>query len=337
MPMNMQIAPICEGDLEEACRFLCTAFGVGSDWPLFQPEVLRWKALTPHPLWVGGRGYALRRNGEIAAYGCAMPTRFGLDGGELLAACVIDWAASKAMPGGGVAIYNHIAKFTDALIGVGGSDSAHRVLRRMSFQARQEFEIYGRVTRPVRRLLGVQGKSWRDVARFGRNVWRGLRPMGGRAGEWRARRVEQFDESLEAVLPRPGLISGIVCQRSAALLNYMLACPAARMEGYLVEREGQVAGYFLLAFTQKECRVAELWVASGDERDWLAALLAAVKGREGNQVSVGCGNAFALQIAHWAGFHRITRQPVYVKDPSGALPSAMDAAMSLLDTDAFLL
>ena len=335
--MNVQIAPICEEDLNEASQFLHTAFGVAADWPLFRPDVLRWKALTPHPLWEGGRGYALRRNGEMAAYGCAMPIRFRLNDSDLLAACVIDWAASKAMPGGGVAIYNHIARVTDSLIGVGGSDSAHRVLKRMGFQARQEFEIYARVTRPFQRLLGVRGKNWRDVAKFGRNVWRGLRPLGSPAGGWTARKVARFDENLESVLPRQGVISGIVCQRSTGLLNYMLACPAARMEGYLIEREGQIAGFSLLAFTQEECRVAELWVASGDERDWLAALMAAITGREGNQVSIGCGNEFALRIAQLAGFHRINRQPVYVKDPSGRLPSAMDAAMSLLDTDAFLL
>jgi hypothetical protein len=334
--MNMQIAPICEADLEEVSRFLHTTFGVGGEWVLFQPEVLRWKALLAHPLWEGGRGYAMRRAGEIVAYGCAMPTRFVWEGGEALVACVIDWAASKTMPGGGVAIYNHIAKSAEGLIGVGGSDDAHRVLKRMGFQTRQEFEVQERVTRPVQRLSNVQAKSWRDGARFARNVWRGLNPLGEETNGWTARRVSRFDESL-SVLPAPGLVSSMVCHRSAAILNYTLACPAARMEGYLIEGEGKVCGYFLLAFTQEECRVAELWVASRRLDDWLSGLRLAIAGREGNQVSVGCGTSFSLQLARRAGFHCIARHPVYVKDSSGKLPAAMDAAMNLLDTDAFLL
>ncbi len=55
-------------------------------------------------------------------------------------ACIIDWAASKTAPGAGVAIYQHVLKLTDGLIGVGGSDDAQRVLPRMGFKARQELE-----------------------------------------------------------------------------------------------------------------------------------------------------------------------------------------------------
>lgn len=333
----MQIAPVCEADLEEVSRFLRTTFHVDEGWGLFRLEVLRWKALQAHPLWDGGRGYALRRGGEIVAYGCAMPTRFVWNGGEALVACVIDWAASKAVPGGGVAIYNHIAKSADGLIGVGGSDDAHRVLKRMGFQVRQEFEIQSRVTRPVQRFVEGPGKNWRDVAKLGRNLWRGLRPIGAAADGWSARRVGRFDESVDTVLPVPDVVSGMVCQRSAAILNYMLDCPGARMEGYLVVRHGEIAGYFLLAFTQSECRIAELWVASRRSDDWLSALRVAIEGREGNQISIGCGTTFSRQVAKSAGFHVIARQPVYVKERDGKLPEAIDAVMSLLDTDAFLL
>ncbi len=177
--MNMQIAPICEADVEEVSGFLRATFGCDEQWTPFRPDVLSWKALTPHPFWEGSRGYAMRRQGEIVAYGSAVPTRFVWEGGDMLVACVIDWAASKAMPGGGVAIYNHIAKFTDGLIGVGGSYDAHRVVKRMGFQQRQEFEIRARVMKPMRRFLGTPGKNWRVVARLWRNVWRSLRPLDG--------------------------------------------------------------------------------------------------------------------------------------------------------------
>ena len=335
--MKMQIEPICEADVEEVSRFLCKTFGEDGSWRPFQPDVLRWKALTPHPLWQGSRGYALRKEGEIVAYGCAMPILLRQAGGEVLVACVVDWAASKAMPGSGVAIYQHIAKSTDALIGLGGSDDAQRVVKRMGFQTRQEFEVSARVTQPLRRFVQTREKSWRDMARLGRNLWRGFRPAGGRVGGWIARRVQQFDKSLDQALPSPGCVSSTVCYRDSSILNYLLLCPAARMEGYVVEHEGRVAGYFLLAYTQVECRIADLWVGSGKEEDWLAVLLLAFAGRDGNQVSVGCGTGFARRVAALAGFHPIARQPIYVKDPKGLLPRQLEAAMSLADTDAFLL
>jgi hypothetical protein len=149
--------------------------------------------------------------------------------------------------------------------------------------------------------------------------------------------VEWFDATLEAVLPLAGLVSKTVCHRTEELLNYALLCPAARMEGYVVERSGKTTGYFLLAFTQGECRVAEMWIASADERDWLSALLLAVKGRDANQISIGCGTGLLQGVAKAAGFHLIARLPIYVKDPKGLLPTELDAATSMLDTDAFYL
>jgi hypothetical protein len=337
MPMKMQIAPVCEADLEEVSRFLRKAFGADENWVPFQAEVVRWKALTPHPLWQGARGYALRSEGAIVAYGCAVPTRLRQGSGETLVACVVDWAANKAVPGSGVAVYHHIAKLTDGLIGLGGSDHAQRVVQGMGFQVRQEFEVSARVTQPVRQFLKKPTKDWRDVARLGRNLWRGIDPRGAKAEGWEARRVERFDESVDPVLPLPGFVSSTVCYRDSGILNYLLGCPAARMQGYVVEHSGSIAGYFLLAFKQGECRIAELWVDSGKEQDWLATLMLAFEGREGSQVSVGSSTGFTRRIAALAGFHAIARQSLYVKDPKGMLPQEMDAAISLSDTDAFFL
>jgi hypothetical protein len=337
MPMDLQIAPIGEAELEEVSKFLREIFGCDKKWVPFLPEVLRWKALAPHPLWEGGRGYALRRDGAIVAYGCAAPTRWVYEGGEATVACVVDWAASKAVPGGGVAIYNHIAQLVDALIGVGGSDDAHRVLKRMKFQDRQGFEVRGRVTRPVRRFLDVREKGWKDAARLGRSLWRGMQPVGRADKGWSARQVERFDERIEQALPRPGLVSKTVSYRDAAILNYLLTCPAAQMQGYVIERAGGVMGYCVLAFLHGECRVAELWVSSAEERDWVSALTVAVAGRSGNQLVIGCGTEFSLRVAGRAGFHKSSRQPIYVKDPSGKVPVEMDAAMSMSDTDVFFL
>ncbi len=76
MPGDLQINTITEGDVEEVSRFLRNTFQADEKWPPFQPDVVRWKSLTPHPLWQGSRGYVIRREGQIVAHGCAMPTSF---------------------------------------------------------------------------------------------------------------------------------------------------------------------------------------------------------------------------------------------------------------------
>ncbi len=110
------------------------------------------------------------------------------------------------------------------------------------------------------------------------------------------------------------------------------------MEAYVIDRADRVMGYCILAFRRGECRVAELWVDSAEERDWVSGLAAAVAGRPGgNQVVMGCGTEFGSRVAARAGLYRICRHPVYVKDPSGKVPVELDVAMSMLDTDAFFL
>jgi hypothetical protein len=337
MPMNMQIAPICEADVEEVSRFLRATFGCDERWVPFQPEVLRWKALTPHPLWEGSRGYAMRKQGEIVAYGCAAPIRLIHAGGEALVACLIDWTASKEVVGGGVLVYQHIARFVDALIGVGGTDEARRTVQRMGFRTRQNLDTYARVTRPVIKFLETREKRWKDVARMARNIWRGFRTTGGSKRGWVARRVERFDESVSTVLPIPGLVSGAVAYRDPKLLNYYLSCPAIPMEGYLLEHAGRVQGYLLLAVRQGDCRIADWWVASADESDWAAALLVACNGRTGHEVSVSCGTFHSQRVAKGAGFYLSVRHPFYVKDPGQKVPATLDAAIAMADTDEFYL
>jgi hypothetical protein len=130
------ISPVAESELGDVMRFLRTVFGVGESHRMFQADVLRWKCFAPHPFWEGSRGYALRYRGEIAAFGCVVPCRF-LTGSGTVASCnVIDWAASKSVPGAGIMLYRHIQGLTGAMINIGGTADARQVLPRIGFQAR---------------------------------------------------------------------------------------------------------------------------------------------------------------------------------------------------------
>jgi hypothetical protein len=335
MATDLEVSSTTESDVEDISSFLRATFQADANWLPFQPAMVRWKSVIPHPLWNGSRGYALRRRGEIVAHGCAVPTQFVYSGGAMLTACIVDWAASKTTPGTGVMIYQHIGKLTDGLIGVGGSDDAQKVLPRLGFKPRQTLETYSKVTKPLAAFSRAQEKTWKDAARFGRDVLRLATPVKGDASGWSAERIDRFDE--RAVFPRPDVISATVCYRDPQILNYFLLCPVARMEAYLLRKAGKLIGYFLLAFLRGECRIAELWIDSPEADDWAAAYLVAAEGRSVTRVSVACGTAVQQTAAQRAGFYLTSRQPVYVKDPRSLLPAQFDAALGLLDTDAFYL
>ena len=77
-------------------------------------------------------------------------------------------------------------------------------------------------------------------------------------------------------LPEEGQRLGFVpTRRTAGLLNYLLACPGARMKGYVLQRHGEVAGSLLLSEVNGKTRVADLQLGSDSAVDWHGAVLTA--------------------------------------------------------------
>jgi hypothetical protein len=310
-------------------RFLRTVFTVGESHRVFQADVLRWKCFAPHPFWDGSRGYALRYRGEIAAFGCLVPCRF-LTGSGTVASCnVIDWAASKAVPGAGIMLYRHIQGLTGTMINIGGTEDARHVLPKIGFQARAEIRHYTRVLRPGRHFRQTGFRDWKSPLRLGRD-YRELahRPLAGLT----ARRVQSFDGVAVEVLPDPSVTRQVVCARTPESLGYFLACPAARMEAYLLDRDGAPVGYFLLSRVQHECRIADLWIRSTERRDWDAAYGAATAAAGQDT------HTTAVSAAAWMpppAYRRTHSEPVFVLDPDGLLGGRNDLAVTFLENDAF--
>jgi hypothetical protein len=340
MPLNLDLTPITAEEVDEVSRFLRRVFGEG-EWPNFRPDVIRWKSLEPHSLWDGSRGYIVRSEGKIVAHGCAMPARFLLKDRQLTNSCIIDWTADKAFPGTGVMIFRHIGQLTDGLMAVGGSDDSQKVLPRLGFKPRQEFLNYARVQKPLTAFLAAKDNSPRGLARFGRDVLRRMTPGTGSAKGWSVQKVGEFDAGMETVLPRPGVVSEIVCFRDAALLNYFLKCPAARMEGLLFHKQGKLAGYGIMAYVRDESRLAEIWMDSSEDADWTAAFQLAIEhgARSPGVAKIVTGNSVRApqMAAQAAGAHLCGRQPIYIKAPKSQLPETLDLSLGMLDTDAFYL
>lgn len=316
-------------------RFLRTVFGVDERHRMFQEDVLRWKCFAPHPFWDGSRGYALRYKGEIAAFGCVVPCRFLTGSGTVTSCNVIDWAASKAVPGAGIMLYRQIQGLSGTMINIGGTDDARNVLPKIGFRARVERHAYTRVLRPWRQLRQVERKDWKSPLRLARD-YRELMRAGGTGHALAARRVDGFDDVPAEVFPDPMVTQQVVCSRSAELLRYFMACPAARVEAYLLERDRIPVGYFLLSRVGWQCRIADLWIRSADGRDWAGAYgaaLAVAGAANINEITVAASSPLQVGALRQAGFRCTDTEPVFVLDPDRRLGERNDLTLGLLEND----
>ncbi len=320
-------------------RFLRTVFGVGETHRMFQPDVLRWKCFTPHPFWEGSRGYALRSKGEIAAFGCLVPCRF-LTGSGVTASCdVIDWAASKAVPGAGIMLYRHIQGLTGTMINIGGTADARNVLPKIGFQARAEVRHYTRVLRPWRHFRMADRKDWKSPLRLARDYRELGRAARGSGSALTARRVSGFEGAPAEAFPDPSITRQVVCARTPESLGYSLACPAGKIEAHLLERSHTPAGYFLLNRVGRQCRIADLWIRSADRRAWAEAYTTATAAArtdpQTTEVTVAASAPLQTSALEHAGYRQTHAEPVFVLDPDGRLAGPNDLAVSLLENDGF--
>jgi hypothetical protein len=320
-------------------RFLRTVFGVGDGHRMFQADVLRWKCFAPHPFWEGSRGYALRYKGEIAAFGCLVPCRFLTGLGTVSSCNVIDWAASKAVPGAGIMLYRHIQGLAGTMINIGGTADARNVLPMIGFQARGERYRYTRVLRPWRHFRRANPKDWKSPLRLVRDYRDWGRAMADVGHTPIARRVDGFDGVPAEVFPDPSITHQVVCARTPESLNYFLASPAAQVDAYLLEREHTPAGYFLLSRIGCQCRIADLWIRSADGRRWTEAyaVAAAVARTDSHITEVTAAAALPLQAGalQQAGYRRAHAEPVFVLDPGRLLGDRNDLAVGLLENDGY--
>jgi hypothetical protein len=320
-------------------HFLRAVFGVSEDHRMFQADVMRWKCFAPHPFWEGGRGYALRYKGEIAAFGCVVPCRF-LTGSETVGSCnVIDWAASKAVPGAGILLYRHIKSLAGTMINIGGTDEARQVLPKIGFDVRVERHCYRRVVRPWRLFRTESPRDWKSPLRLARDYAELGRPSPTVGRRLAARRVDGFHDIKEELFPDPSVAARVVCARNAESLDYFLACPAAKTQGYLLERDGQPAGYFLLSSVRGQRRIADLWIRSADQPDWAEAYHVAAAMAEADSettdVTVAASSATLIEALKEAGYHRTHSEPVFVLDPGVLLRERSDLTIGLLENDSF--
>jgi hypothetical protein len=174
----------------------------------------------------------------------------------------------------------------DGIFVAGGTEATQAILPALGFK------IIGRASRfmhPVRVLarLPEAFRSRIGAARFARNLlFATIRGRPGTLAEgWQARHISPA-ELPAAALSVPFASSEIAMfERTPPLIANLLECPAAPGELYLLERRAVAAGYFVLTFAAKQCRIAECSINSDDPADWQVLFqLAFQRAREHPQV-----------------------------------------------------
>jgi len=332
----LEFGPASETDIPAIRSLLCRVFGTPGDWRTFQPEALCWKAFHPHPFWTGSRSYVVRAGDRIVAHGCVVPSQVLTGGEQLRGARIIDWAADRAFPGSGSRIFNGILQMLDVVFAVGGSADTLRILPLMGFKQTQTCRGYLRVIRPWRRLQMSGDRSWKGPVRAARDLLRLTKPAHSAGAEWSIRRVQRFDETAAAVMPLlPGPDDLMPCRRTPELLNYLIACPAAEVEGYLLFRGGHLAGYAMLSRVGQECRLAEVWIGSSSSSDWADAYaLTANEACRAPRTTMLTARVFSPSLSNSlaaAGFRSGTVEPLFRKERHPGWPDGRQVEVGMLD------
>ncbi|MGH8318309.1 MAG: hypothetical protein ACREUL_10065 [Steroidobacteraceae bacterium] len=305
--------------------------------PQATPEYLHWKYWQERADWPGSRSYVLTDGRELLAHVGVVPVCSVSQSGRVRMASMVDWAADPRQVGAGVRVMKHVATLTDALLAIGASTIARRVMPHMGYQPHGFVTSFVRPFSLTRSLREATDPSWKRVPRLARRAfWTLTAPRAVNDG-WQAHPLLRSElRRIDSVLPegRGGLS---VSERSACQLNYMLDCPAARMQVYALEQESRLRGYFVLAFVPGQARLVDAWVASEAESDWRSMVQCAVREakreEEVAEVAAWASDPVLSNVLQRAGFHPRWTTPILVRAADLERLPKMPLRVHMLDSD----
>jgi hypothetical protein len=92
-------------------------------------------------------------------------------------------------------------------------------------------------------------------------------------------------------------------ERTLSEISFLLECPAAPMEFYLVERDGAPCGYFVLAILATQCRVVESWTTQNWRPLYALAIRQALSHPDIQEIAAAASTAEEIQALEQIGFH----------------------------------
>ena len=309
--------------------------------PHEDPAHLHWKYWQARPDWSGPRSFVVTDGKEILAHGAACPgtLRWGANRARVIH--MIDWAARRDAVGAGVLLMKQVARMTDFLLGIGGSDHTLKIMPLIGYRPCGTVTGYVRTLSPLRILERPRGARWKVAPRMARSLLWSLSTPGANLAGWQARRIGLEEVARIAhVIPDRRLDLALL-ERSPELLRHLLACPIVPVELYAQEKAGRTLGYFVLSYAPGQARLADLWMASEDPADWRALVHSAVRQartRGGLAEFVAWSSDPRLsQVLGACGFHARLTLPIYLRaSEKGPIPQET-LRVQMIDNDAFYL
>jgi len=247
---------------------------------------------------------------------------------------MLDWASAKNVPGAGVLLARKLEEIAPVLITTGGSEATRQVLPKIGFTPRASFGYYARVQRPWLQFRTRPREGRKALPRLIRNtLWSRSSTAPGRG--WSAQ-VSNPDEGLLVRLNAQA-VAYPRSSYSAAFLEFMLRCPAARMRYFSLVKDGSTQGYFLLARVGGQARLADLRLLSTRADDWASACAAVTHSVSRDPDVCELAAIAPLPLIGDAlernGFRSRGGIPVFIRDPRELLARSGPIHLSMLDDD----
>jgi hypothetical protein len=338
--MAFEFVPIQASEQQDLTQFLVKSFRADPTLNSFRPEAIYWKYFADHPEWTGPRSFAVKQDGHIVAHGGVWPVSLVMPKTEVKAVHLIDWTASRSAVGAGVYLLRKMTGLADILLTIGGSQDTRNLLPKLGYKGCGELRRYARVVRPWLQFRTTPQKNWKTPIKFLRNSARALTGIPSAPKGWQASQVASFPGSIDS-----GAIghtaSSTSSRRTAAGLNYMLACPAARFSGFLVTQAQQLRGYFLLTQVGRQVRIVDIRMNREDRESWQAmcALASHIAAEDPEICEIVAASSTEVTGQSWlqAGFvHRRTDQ-IFCYDPRTLVSSGPPLDLNLADGDACIM
>jgi hypothetical protein len=337
-----ETAPAVPARQREIARFLSDIFGPDVPVGFWDPRFLAWKFFDPHPAWEGTRSYVVEQEGAIVAHACVWPIPFRFGASRLACTHLIDWAATPAAPGVGIAVYRRLMQMSEAVLAMGGSDQARRVLPKIGFKPLGAVSRYARIIRPWRQYRTRRRGSFpREAARLFRNTLWSLASKSAAPREWSAQPMPRAGLDLDTLLTKAAPGGFTSRHRSAAALNYLLDCPLAPPRLFAVEHGSTLRGYFLLNTVAGQCRIIDMFVDSTLPAEWQAAYRLAVSQAASQpdtcEIVTFSSLSWIDTLLEEEGFHKRDERPTMLFDPQGTFSGAPPLHLQMADSDACFL
>jgi hypothetical protein len=340
----MDLRPTTEADAAAVSAFLGRMFAPSSSSPPSSLPAaaagtsMRWKYWAQRADWSGPRSFTVRQGGAIVAHAAAWPVRLRVPGGIVPSVHVIDWAADPAYPGAGLWLMRQLTGKVPLAIATGGSAMTRRILPLIGFHHHGEIGWFAKPVRPLGQARTTPDPDWKLPARVLRNaLWRFSTPLSPPRG-WTAEPIGP-EEIPERLWPQPSETTAVTV-RDPDFYRYVIGAPSARHALFGLTRQGELAGYFCVAFGRHVARIADLWLATGAHEDWGAACrtAAALAAAPDDVYEVTAWASTPLGAAAWrqAGFRLRDRTAVSIRGDRSLLDGRA-LHVQMLDCDASFL